>query len=140
MELEEYELSLVYINSALELDDKASDVWVYYAEANIGLNSIDEALIGYLKSISLDPSQPDTLMAVASIYMDKANFENAIRFYEQAYSFDTNLELIELFMAVGYYYVGNMEKMEHFLQLAVQKNLDSLKLFFDFCPDAEINI
>lgn len=136
LEMEEYSLSLHYIHSALEIDDKAADVWVYFAEANVGLNNIDEALTAYLKSISLDASQPDTLMAIASIYMDKSDFENAVKYYELAYSFDTNLELIELFMAVAYYYTKDKDKMEHFLRLAMQKSLDSLKLFQEFCPDA----
>lgn len=139
LEMEEYALSLEYILPALELDDKAADVWVYFAEANIGLNKIDEALTAYLKSTSIDASQPDTLMAIASIYMDKSDFDNAIKYYESAYSFDTNLELIELFMAVAYFYIGNKTKMEHYLNLAVQKNLDSLKLFQEFCPIADVD-
>ena len=102
------------------------------------MNNIDEALVAYHKSISLDASQPDTLMAIASIYMDKSDFGNAIKYYELAYSFDTNLELVELFMSVAYYYTNDLEKTGHFLRLAVQKNLDSLKLFKDFCPDSEI--
>lgn len=139
LEFEQYADSLSYLNLALELDDKAADVWVYLAEANIGLNNIDEALTAYLKSIAIDPSQPDTLMAVASIYMDKSEFENAIKFYESAYSFDDNLEMIELFMAVAYFYYGDENQSKKFLNLAIQKSLDALKLFQEFCPNAEIS-
>lgn len=140
LEMEEYALALEQIREVLETDDRAADIWVYYAEAHVGLNNIDEALTAYLKSISLDASQPDTLMAIASIYMDKSDFVSAIKYYELAYGFDTNLELIELFMAVGYYYLMDKEKSEHFLRLAVQKNLDSLTLFQEFCPDCTINL
>ena len=138
LEMDEYAESLSYINSALELDDKSADVWVYFAEANIGLNKMDEALQAFLKSASLEPAQADALMGIAGIYMDKGDFVKAVKYYESAYSFDPDLELIELFMAVAYYYTDNMEKTEEFLRLAIQKNLDALQMFREFCPDAEV--
>lgn len=136
LEMEEYLKSLEYILKAIELDDKAADVWVYLAEAKTGLGNTDEALEAYLKSISIDPTQPDVLMSVAGIYMDEGKFAEAIKYYELAYNFDNNLEMIELFMAVGYYYMGDMEKTSHFLHLALQKSLDAFMLFQEFCPDA----
>ena len=138
LEMEEYTESLSYLRSALELDDKSADVWVYFAEANIGLGKIDDALQAFLKSVSLEPAQADALMGIAGIYMDRADFTNAAKYYELAYSFDPDLELIELFMSVAYYYTENKMKAEEFLRLAVQKNLDALQMFQEFCPDAEI--
>ena len=99
---------------------------------------MDEALQAFLKSASLEPAQADALMGIAGIYMDKGDFVKAVKYYESAYSFDPDLELIELFMAVAYYYTDNMEKTEEFLRLAIQKNLDALQMFREFCPDAEV--
>jgi tetratricopeptide (TPR) repeat protein len=100
------------------------------------LDNVDEALEAYLKSISIDPIQPDTLMAIANIYMDDADFQTALKYYELAYSFDTNLEYIEMFLAVAYYYTSDYDNTAKFLELAVQRNLDAVQMFLELCPDA----
>ncbi|HRZ98648.1 MAG TPA: tetratricopeptide repeat protein, partial [Paludibacter sp.] len=69
LEQEKFAESIDYINKALELNPDASDAWVYLAEGLIGINDNDNALLAYIKSITLDPEQPDTLMSVANICM-----------------------------------------------------------------------
>lgn len=139
LELGEYAEGLKHVNQALELDDRAADLWVYYAEAQIGLNNIDEALNAYLKSLSINSSQPDILMSVASIYMDNGNYKDALKYYESAYSFDNDIDLIELFLAVAYCYNKDEANMEKFYRLAIQKSLDSIDIFNEFCPNQNIN-
>lgn len=119
------------------MSEELADAWVYLAEANVGLNKLTEALLAYQQAISIDPNQPDTLMAMANIYMDFADFQTALKYYELAYSFDSTGEFIELFIAVASYYVGNYDDVVKYLKLAVHRNLDAARMFLEMCPDAE---
>lgn len=137
LEMEMFDEALEYVNKALTISNEMTDAWVYLAEANVGLNKLDEALEAYQQAVSIEPNQPDTLLAMANIYMDKADFQMAMKYYELVYSFDPAHELIELFMAVASYYVGNYDDSAKYLELAVHRNLDTAEMFLEMCPDAE---
>ena len=125
-----------YINRALEINPEAADAWVYLAEANIGIDDVDNGLLAYLKSIAIDADQPDTLMAIANIYLEKTEFELAIKFYLAAKGLDDNMEFINLFIAVSYYKVGNMPKAIAYLRVAILENETAAALFLELCPEA----
>ena len=107
------------------------------AEAYIGIDNMDDALKAYLKAISIDPNQADTLLAIGNIYMDNAEFQLAGKYYEAAFSMDATLENIELFLAVANYYTGNYVETAAYLKQALSRNLDAAKLFLELCPGAE---
>lgn len=136
LEQEEYADSLPFIEQALVLNEEAADAWVYLAEANVGIDDMDNALIAYLKSISLDPDQPDTLMAIANIYLEKTQFELAIKFYLAAEGLDNSLEFINLFLAVSYFKTGNITNAITFLRIAILENETAEALFLELCPEA----
>ena len=136
LEQENYTESMPYINRALEISPEAADAWVYLAEANIGIDDVDNGLLAYLKSIAIDADQPDTLMAIANIYLEKTEFELAIKFYLAAKGLDDNMEFINLFIAVSYYKVGNMPKATAYLRVAILENETAAALFLELCPEA----
>ena len=136
LEQESYTESMPYINLALEINPEAADAWVYLAEANIGIDDVDNGLLAYLKSIAIDTDQPDTLMAIANIYLEKTEFELAIKFYLAAKGLDDNMEFINLFIAVSYYKVGNMPKAIAYLRVAILENETAAALFLELCPEA----
>ena len=136
LEQENYTESMPYINLALEINPEAADAWVYLAEANIGIDDVDNGLLAYLKSIAIDADQPDTLMAIANIYLEKTEFELAIKFYLAAKGLDDNMEFINLFIAVSYYKVGNMPKATAYLRVAILENETAAALFLELCPEA----
>ena len=136
LEQENYTESMPYINLALEINPEAADAWVYLAEANIGIDDVDNGLLAYLKSIAIDADQPDTLMAIANIYLEKTEFELAIKFYLAAKGLDDNMEFINLFIAVSYYKVGNMPKAIAYLRVAILENETAAALFLELCPEA----
>jgi len=136
LEQENYTESMPYINRALEISPEAADAWVYLAEANIGIDDVDNGLLAYLKSIAIDTDQPDTLMAIANIYLEKTEFELAIKFYLAAKGLDENMEFINLFIAVSYYKVGNMPKAIAYLRVAILENETAAALFLELCPEA----
>jgi tetratricopeptide (TPR) repeat protein len=137
LEQEKFAESKPYIERALVLNVEAADAWVYMAEAYIGLNDVDNALLAYIKSISIDPEQPDTLMAIANICMEKAEFELAIKYYLAAEEKDEYIEYANLFVAVCYFKLGNLKKSTNYLRKAILKDKDSLVLFMELCPEAE---
>jgi tetratricopeptide (TPR) repeat protein len=136
LEQEEYAESLPYIEQALALNQEAADAWVYLAEANVGIDDVENALLAYLKSITIDANQPDTLMAIANIYLEKTEFQLAIKFYLAAKGMDETLEFINLFIAVCYYKMGDIEKVIQFLRIAILENETAAALFLELCPEA----
>jgi tetratricopeptide (TPR) repeat protein len=139
LEQEKFAESIDYINKALELYEDASDAWVYLAEGLIGINDNDNALLAYLKSITLDPEQPDTIMSIANICMDKGEFKIAMDYYEQAYAMDAGLDYIHLFMAVANFKLDELKTSYDLLKIASQQNADAQDLFFELCPEATNN-
>lgn len=136
LEQEKFIESIDYVQQALAINENASDAWVYLAEGYIGLEQNDNALLAYLKSISLDPEQPDTLMAIANICLEKAEFTTAIQYYLTAKDFDKTLEYIDLFISVAYYKSGDKEKSEIFFKQAIAENENAASLFYELCPEA----
>lgn len=140
LEMEKYAESIEYAQKAIEINDGAADAWVYLAEGFTGTDNTDAAFLAYLKSVSIDRNQPDTLMAIGNIAMEKGEFDMAIRYYKEAVELDMDAELenVDLFMAVAYYKTGQMDEAIIALEKAVAKNLDAKNLFLELCP--EINI
>lgn len=136
LEQEKYEESIGFIQQALVLNNEAADAWVYLAEGQIGLDQNENALLAYLKSITLDPEQPDTLMAIANIFLEKGEYQTAIQYYLTAQRQDENLEFIELFIAVAYYKTDKLIESASHLQKAILENETAASLFLDLCPEA----
>jgi tetratricopeptide (TPR) repeat protein len=137
LEQEKFIESLSYSKQALVLNPEAADAWVYMAEAYIGLDDIDKALLSYLKSITIDHEQPDTLMAIANICLEKAEFELAIKYYLEAQKLDEFIEYTDLFIAVCYFKLGDIQKTTIYLNIALKKDNDAADLFLELCPEAE---
>ena len=137
LEQEKFEESLTYVQQALELNKDAADAWVYLAEAYIGLEDVDNALLAYLKSISIDSEQPDTLMAIANIFMERAEFELAIEYYVSAKVKDITLDLVDLFLAVCYFKIGKINEARDYFRIAIVYSENSYDLFYELCPEAK---
>ena len=138
MEEEQFNESIEYFRDALTMNPTAVDAWVYLAEALTGIDDTQGALLSYLKSIEIEPEQPDTLMAIANICMEQGEFALALQYYIEANRQDNDheLEYIHLFMAVAYYKLGATDASAASLSNAVAENLDALKLFLELCPEA----
>jgi len=136
LEQEKFAESKAFIERALAIDAEASDAWVYLAEALIGLDDTDNALLAYLKSISLDYNQADTLMAIANIYLEKGEYNTALRYYLDAQEQDDTLEYIDLFIGVAHFKNDNIIESIPYLQKAVRENEQAAELFLELCPEA----
>lgn len=134
LELEEYEESILYINLAINHHKESSEPWVYLGDAYFGLNNLEKAIFAYKEAIKIDPNQPDIYISLGNIYMEKENPHKALTYYENAYNSDATIELIELYIAVASYYIGNYEKAVAFLKMAINRNLGAAQLFTELCP------
>lgn len=136
LEQEKYAESMSYIRRALIINENAADSWVYMAEGYVGLNDIDNALKAYLKAISIEPDQPDTLMAIANICLERMDYELAITYYLAAKEQDDTLEFIDLFISVSYYKTGKVNKAIVYLHKAIAVDESAAALFLELCPEA----
>jgi tetratricopeptide (TPR) repeat protein len=136
LEQELFAESMAYIRQALAINAEAADSWVYLAEGYVGLDDIDNALLAYIKAIGIDPDQPDTLMAIANICLERMEFELSVKYYLAAEELDGNLEFVNLFIAVSYYKNGNIDKAIPYLHKAVKENESTAALFLELCPEA----
>ncbi|MEI6556612.1 MAG: tetratricopeptide repeat protein [Paludibacter sp.] len=137
LEQEHFAESIPYIENALKINSEAADAWVYLAEAYVGLDDVDNALLAYVKSISIDPEQPDTLMAIANICMEKAEFELALKYYLAARELNETTDYIDLFIAVSYCKLGNLNQATIYLKMAMQTDTNAAVMFAELCPEAE---
>ncbi|MDD3321598.1 MAG: tetratricopeptide repeat protein [Paludibacter sp.] len=136
LELERFLESQDYIKQALLLNDEAADAWVYLAESYVGLDENEDALLSYLKSITLDPEQPDTLMAIANICLEKGEYETAKQYYLMASGMDASLEFVDLFIAVAYFKLGNPSDSAIYLEKAIRADETAASLFLELCPES----
>jgi len=136
LEQEKYIESMTYIRRALAINEDAADSWVYLAEAYVGLEDIDNALMAYIKAITLDPDQPDTLMAIGNICLERLEYDLAIKYYLAAAELDATLEFVDLFIAVSYYKNGNIDNAIVYLRKAVSESETAAGLFLELCPEA----
>jgi len=139
LEQEKFTESIDFIQQALKINEDAADAWVYLAEGLVGINDNDNALLSYLKSITIDPDQPDTLMSVANICMDRGEYKIALEYYSHAFEMDQSLEYINLFMAVANFKLRKITESRKLLKIASQQNADALEIFFELCPEASKN-
>ncbi len=136
LEQEKFTESMTFIRQALAINENAADSWVYLAEGYVGLDDIDNAFKAYVKAITIDPDQPDTLMAIANICLERMDYELAAKYYIAAEESDDALEYVNLFIAVCYYKTGDRSNAIVYLQKAVELNESAGALFLELCPEA----
>ena len=129
LELEKFHESFTYIYKAIGIDKKSSEIYIYLAEAFTGITDYDNALKAYLKSLSIEPIQPETVMTVGNLYMDKKDFATALKYYETAMELDSNLELLSLFIAIAYYKTKKYQKALKYLHVASLLYPETISLF-----------
>ena len=135
LEQDLFQESLHYIQQAMQIKNDDADAWVYFAEALTGIDDTATALLAYLKSIDINPNQPDTLMTIANLFMEQEEFILAIDYYQQALKSDEyhELENIHLFMAVAYHFADDEDAAQLSLAKAMEENLDAQKIFNEIC-------
>ena len=75
-------------------------------------------------------------MAIANICLERTEFDLALKYYLAAELLDDTIEYVDLFIAVSYYKIGNLNKAIIYLRKAVTENQTAAVLFLELCPEA----
>ncbi len=135
--LEDFEKTITYAKKALIIDTQQSDGWEYLGEALLFLNKVDEAILAYKRAVKIDPTDKSLLFTLATLYLEKKNYNEAKKYFLLAYQYDDTIADIEVMLAVSCFYLEEYSEMLSYLHLAENRNLDAPKHFLELCPEAE---
>lgn len=80
----ELQKAVEYYQKAMDLDPSNPDIPYNSGLILFGLNRIDEALACFEKTLSMKPNDPASLEMAGRCYINRANFQKAIDYLEQA--------------------------------------------------------
>jgi len=127
---------LIYIRQAIKAQPEYPDAWVYMGEAFIGMDDSESALRAYLKALDCDPNQPETLVAIGNLQLEKRDYLSALLYYNMAYEQNRELEHIDLLLGIAHFKMGEVEIALSYLQEAVEADENALAVFLEICPEA----
>ncbi len=129
LELKDYGQSIRYLEKALKMDDKQSEIWVYLAEVLVNMDKDEQAIVAYLHALSLDPSQAEVLFALGNLYYDQQKFELALKYYSDVELLDASFPNIHLYKALAYARNGDKIQADNSLKLALLSDIHAGELF-----------
>ncbi len=98
------------------------DVIVYLAELYRNGGQEEKAIPLYRRALSLDPSQVTAMVGLGGILMERAQYAEAIRLWQDALSRNAGLELVRINMALAQWRSGDLPAAERTLTKAVELN------------------
>ena len=104
--------------------DAPSDVEVllYLAELFRNGDQEDKAIPLYRRAIDLDPSQVTASVGLGGILMERGQYGDAIRLWQDALAKNAGLELVRINMAVAQWRSGDLDTAEQTLNRAIELN------------------
>jgi len=112
--------------AALEQAEHASpadvEVLLYLAELYRNGDQEDKAVPLYRRAIELDPSQVTASVGLGGILMERGEFSEAIRLWQDALAKNAGLELVRINMAVAQWRSGDPQGAERTLNRAIELN------------------
>jgi tetratricopeptide (TPR) repeat protein len=98
------------------------EVLLYLAELYRNRNQEDLAVPLYQRAIALDPSQVTAPVGLGGIMMQRGQYREAIRLWQDALSRNAGLELVRINMAIAQWRSGDLPAAESTLVRAVELN------------------
>ena len=98
------------------------EVLLYLAELYRNGNWEESAIPLYQRAILLDPSQVTASVGLGAILMERGQFSQAVRLWEDALSKNGGLELVRINMALAQWRSGDLRAAETTLLKAVTLN------------------
>ena len=129
LELKDFEQSLRYLEKAVKMDDKQSEIWIYLAEVLVNMDKDEQAIVAYLRALSLDPSQAEVLFALGNLYYDQQKYELALKYYSDTELLDATFPNIHLYKALSYARNGDKLQADSSLKLALLNDVHARELF-----------
>ncbi len=97
-------------------------VLLYLAELYRNGGQEEKAIPLYRRAIDLDPSQATASVGLGGILMERAQYAEAIRLWQDALAKNAGLELVRINMAMAQWRNGDMPAADRSLSKAIELN------------------
>lgn len=101
---EEYDTSVVYLNHAVKITDKDPSAYFYLGASYKGLKKYDLAIENLSKAVDLQRNDfmAVTLMQIGATYYEQKDYQQALKFYQDALRETPNKKEIVFYLAAVY--------------------------------------
>jgi Flp pilus assembly protein TadD len=97
-----------------------AELLLYLAEIYRNTGKPDQAIPLYERAMRLDPAQLTASVGLGGILMERAEFADAIRLWEDALAKDAGLVLVRTNLALAYWQTGDPASAERHLRMATE--------------------
>jgi tetratricopeptide (TPR) repeat protein len=112
----DYQKALYFIDKALNIDSQNVVYWKRYAKINSKLNLLEEAEVGFRKTLELGNYELETWLTRCDILIKLGEYEASVKNLYQAAEFYPECAEIEYRLAGAYYYLSEDSKGEYHLK------------------------
>ena len=126
-----------YVRKAIEKDEHNSDFWLLLGDCEYNLNNISEAGDCYIKVVEEEPDLVDGWLSYAHFLTETGNSEEAIHITEKAMLFHPDSTDLVYRQTANMYSAGRIKDAYVLLDIALDKDPESIQLLFDMLPDTQ---
>lgn len=137
LELEDAEGALRHIEKLFELKGPTSEFWIYKAEAYVVGKDRKKAIYCYQKALSINPEQPDVIIAIGNLFADDQQYDIALHYYQKAQMLQSDIDGLPLLLAISFYKTKDYPMCIKNLNKAIQSDEMNYVTFLEFCPEAQ---
>ena len=106
---ENYQKAAYYLSKALKIEEDNAEYWRRYAEINLKLNFYEEAVVGFVKCLSLNDIDLEVFIGLADVLSFVGEFNDAMNTLIKAQKIYKEVAEIEYRLA-GLFFILNKEK------------------------------
>lgn len=119
--------AMEYLDAALEIDPNDIDALSLKAEQNIRLQNLEGAKVQYVKLSEIDPINADYSLALGDIAKLQKNYDEAVKYYDEAYSKEGDAIALELAADLSHR-LGKFEEANKYYTQLIE--LDSINVLY----------
>jgi tetratricopeptide (TPR) repeat protein len=131
----DYQKALYFIDKALNIDSENVMYWKRYAKINNKLNLLEEAEVGFRKTLELGNYELETWLTRCDILIKLGEYEASVKNLYQAAEFYPECAEIEYRLAGAYYYLSEESKGEYHLKNGLNFEPEFTLILEELFPD-----
>ena len=130
----QYHKALYYIKKALTIDTENPQFWKRYARINYQLDLLEEAEVGYRKTLELGNYELDSWITRGDILTELGEYEAGVNNFNQALEFYPEHPEIEYRLSGLYFSLRESEKGAYYLRNALRNDPELLTILEEIFP------
>lgn len=130
----QYHKALYYIKKALTIDTENPQFWKRYARINYQLDLLEEAEVGYRKTLELGNYELDSWIPRGDILTELGEYEAGVNNFNQALEFYPEHPEIEYRLSGLYFSLRESEKGAYYLRNALRNDPELLTILEEIFP------